>query len=227
MPKSKTFAFKPSPLLIGAVILLALLALVYFFYPGFRPASVPPGPVACTLEAKICPDGSAVGRTGPNCEFAPCPIAGPAGVASVPAGWQIAEEGREGLTFRYPSPFPAQYITPQEWPPQITVASSPVALDCPLTPPASSQPDRTMGKTINDRVYCISASSEGAAGSVYTDYVYKSLSDGLLTTVSFTLRYPQCLNYDDPKQGECAKERSTFDLDALIDQIVGTVRNTW
>ncbi len=32
-----------------------------------------PTPVACTKEAKICPDGSAVGRTGPNCEFAPCP----------------------------------------------------------------------------------------------------------------------------------------------------------
>lgn len=28
---------------------------------------------ACTEEAKICPDGSAVGRTWPNCEFAPCP----------------------------------------------------------------------------------------------------------------------------------------------------------
>jgi hypothetical protein len=30
-------------------------------------------PVACTLEAKICPDGSAVGRGGPNCEFEECP----------------------------------------------------------------------------------------------------------------------------------------------------------
>ena len=25
------------------------------------------------MEAKFCPDGSAVGRTGPSCEFAPCP----------------------------------------------------------------------------------------------------------------------------------------------------------
>ncbi|HXK38200.1 MAG TPA: hypothetical protein VJ579_03985 [Candidatus Paceibacterota bacterium] len=25
------------------------------------------------MEAKICPDGSAVGRSGPNCEFAACP----------------------------------------------------------------------------------------------------------------------------------------------------------
>jgi hypothetical protein len=32
-----------------------------------------PQPKACSTEAKICPDGSAVGRTGPNCEFAPCP----------------------------------------------------------------------------------------------------------------------------------------------------------
>ncbi len=29
--------------------------------------------VACTMEAKACPDGSYVGRQGPNCEFAPCP----------------------------------------------------------------------------------------------------------------------------------------------------------
>lgn len=30
-------------------------------------------PRACTQEAKLCPDGSSVGRIGPNCEFAPCP----------------------------------------------------------------------------------------------------------------------------------------------------------
>ncbi|MCI0552242.1 MAG: hypothetical protein L0287_14925, partial [Anaerolineae bacterium] len=27
----------------------------------------------CTMEVKECPDGSYVSRTGPNCEFAPCP----------------------------------------------------------------------------------------------------------------------------------------------------------
>lgn len=35
-------------------------------------------PIACTMEAKLCPDGTAVGRTGPNCEFAPCPEVVPA-----------------------------------------------------------------------------------------------------------------------------------------------------
>ncbi|GEM_PF-1923464 len=30
-------------------------------------------PVACTADAKICSDGTGVGRTGPYCEFAACP----------------------------------------------------------------------------------------------------------------------------------------------------------
>jgi hypothetical protein len=32
-----------------------------------------PGEKVCTMEAKVCPDGSAVGRMGLNCKFAPCP----------------------------------------------------------------------------------------------------------------------------------------------------------
>ena len=30
-------------------------------------------PQACDTDAKVCPDGSTVVRTLPNCEFAPCP----------------------------------------------------------------------------------------------------------------------------------------------------------
>jgi hypothetical protein len=37
-------------------------------------------PAACPLDAKICPDGTAVGRVAPDCEFAPCP--GDAGLAT-------------------------------------------------------------------------------------------------------------------------------------------------
>lgn len=41
----------------------------------FKFLDTSPTPIskACTMEAKICPDGSSVGRSGPNCEFAPCP----------------------------------------------------------------------------------------------------------------------------------------------------------
>lgn len=29
--------------------------------------------VVCTMDVKLCPDGSSVGRVAPSCEFAPCP----------------------------------------------------------------------------------------------------------------------------------------------------------
>ena len=35
-----------------------------------------PTEVGCTMEAKLCPDGSVVGRGGPQCEFALCPDGG-------------------------------------------------------------------------------------------------------------------------------------------------------
>ena len=53
-----------------------------------------PGVTACTAEAKLCPDGSAVGRIGPNCEFAACPtqpgtgMANPASVNCVNKGYK-------------------------------------------------------------------------------------------------------------------------------------------
>ncbi|MCB1591905.1 MAG: hypothetical protein KDI90_05580 [Alphaproteobacteria bacterium] len=49
---------------------LLILALSVMMPSQFAQASEP---VMCTMEAKLCPDGSYVSRTGPNCEFAPCP----------------------------------------------------------------------------------------------------------------------------------------------------------
>jgi hypothetical protein len=61
---------------VGVFACCALVFVVLLFVMPRRPlveAPEDPGGVACTMEAKICPDGSSVGRVGPNCEFAPCP----------------------------------------------------------------------------------------------------------------------------------------------------------
>ncbi len=64
-------------LVVGLVATTIITVAVMYFYN--RAADVnqvgDEGPIyqACTEEAKLCPDGSAVGRIGPNCEFAPCP----------------------------------------------------------------------------------------------------------------------------------------------------------
>lgn len=57
--------------MLTIVLGLVVLAFVYaFVVPNLTRTD---GPVGCTMDAKICPDGSAVGRTGPRCEFAACP----------------------------------------------------------------------------------------------------------------------------------------------------------
>lgn len=66
---------------IGAVVLITG-ALAVFTEVKLPFTAQVPEPQACTMEAKICPDGTAVGRTGPNCEFAACPDAPPAGPVS-------------------------------------------------------------------------------------------------------------------------------------------------
>lgn len=62
-------------------LILGLLALTLSALAGCHADNTspsPPGgghgePMMCTQEAKMCPDGSYVGRTGAHCAFAACP----------------------------------------------------------------------------------------------------------------------------------------------------------
>jgi len=60
---------------IFIIVVFILGGLLYIYNPDpveyKNPNEIEP--VACTMEAKLCPDGSYVGRSGPNCEFAECP----------------------------------------------------------------------------------------------------------------------------------------------------------
>ncbi|MGC9599375.1 MAG: hypothetical protein ABSE18_03260 [Minisyncoccia bacterium] len=58
-------------LAIALIVVAILIAGGVWYY--MKNISSPTQLVACTQEAKECPDGSYVGRTGPNCEFAACP----------------------------------------------------------------------------------------------------------------------------------------------------------
>lgn len=53
-------------------------------------ANTPSSPIACTADAKQCPDGSYVGRTGPKCEFTTCPETTP---AQTYKGWKTVQIG--------------------------------------------------------------------------------------------------------------------------------------
>ncbi|MCX6720914.1 MAG: hypothetical protein NTW11_03875 [Candidatus Staskawiczbacteria bacterium] len=103
-PADKPATIKPKkaiPTFVGIAIIV-LVALVLFggvfawqYFLISQKDNQSQNPVACTEEAKICPDGSAVGRTGPNCEFAQCP--------DLTAGWQTYINGQYGFLFQYPT----------------------------------------------------------------------------------------------------------------------------
>jgi hypothetical protein len=59
-----------TPLIIAVIILFIIGGGIYIYV---NKKSTEISPVACTMEAKLCSDGSYVGRTEPNCEFASCP----------------------------------------------------------------------------------------------------------------------------------------------------------
>lgn len=60
----------PKLLIAGAILIIAVIGIIV--WPKFF---VRREKVFCAQDAKQCSDGSYVGRTGPKCEFAPCPEA--------------------------------------------------------------------------------------------------------------------------------------------------------
>lgn len=89
--------------LIAGIVLLLVLGIGAFFYRNAleHPSMPPAAPVACTTEAKVCPDGTSVGRSGPTCAFAACPAPNvelpAAGIAfALPAGYEPLESGAAG-----------------------------------------------------------------------------------------------------------------------------------
>ncbi|MCX6796554.1 MAG: hypothetical protein NTW06_03590 [Candidatus Falkowbacteria bacterium] len=64
-----------SVLIVGIVLLLAIMVMGLFYQQILKQIQISNktgNQQACTQEAKLCDDGSSVGRTGPNCEFARC-----------------------------------------------------------------------------------------------------------------------------------------------------------
>ncbi len=168
-------------------------------------------PVACTMEAKLCPDGSAVGRTGPKCEFTPCPV------VDETKSWKTFTDTKQGISFKYPESLLITYMRPESWPPKIAVLNK--TFTCVEGGTEIAQAGKTVKQFINNTEYCITKASEGATGSIYTTYTYAFPKATKTITFTFTIRATQCANYDEPNKTACEKEREAFDLDGVVDRM--------
>ena len=125
--------------LIGIIIIIAVAVVAfggvfaYQYFSAKKTNNQPQNLIACTQEARVCPDGSAVGRTGPNCEFAACPA-----TVDQTAGWQIYTNNEYGFEFQYPANGNVKTgydWVPDFWPPQVKVVSinEDVVRACPIS----------------------------------------------------------------------------------------------
>lgn len=181
------------------------------------------GQVACTQEAKLCPDGSYVGRFGPKCEFSACP-------GENNDLWTTTTDNKTGITFQYPKTLLVEYIHTVDWPPQIQVFNE--AFTCNEAGSETARAGQTIKRMVDDRTYCVTKEIEGAAGSIYTNYAYafplystgSTQVDRKTVIFTFSLQSVQCANYDVPQRTSCENERSSFDLDSTVDRMARSIK---
>lgn len=135
--------------------------------------------------------------------------------------WTTITTG-DGITFQYPKEILAEYISEVQWPLKLIIEDRPFI--CNSSGNEIQQGGQTEQRLVDNRVYCITKESEGAAGSIYTAYTYEFPKDNQTGVITFTLRFVQCQNYDEPKASECESERSAFDIDGTVDRIVQSIK---
>ncbi len=177
------------------VLLFFLLILVGFLTAYWKNNNQQP--IACTMEAKQCSDGSYVGRVGPKCEFSACPQL------------NLNTYTDSKISFQYQN-LNKTYITGNIWPPKVIIEKN---LNCSTS---------SIQRFIADKTFCVSSLNEGAAGSTYTTYDYKSVIDQKNVNFEFILQFPQCANYDEPKKTECMQEQQSFNPDSLMTPVAST-----
>ena len=200
--------------LIVAVVIIAIIGVGYSLYSKYK---VPTKKVTTFEECLAA--GYPVSQTNPP----QCTSPDGRVFVSTTANyqWKNFTDTIQGVTFEYPVQIPTKYIRSVDWPPKVRVLNS--NFTCANAGSLITPAGKTESRTIAGNTYCVTEESEGAAGSVYTQYAYLATKNNKVVSLTFTLQAVQCDNYDGPQKTACKNERSTFDIDSLVDRIFSTM----
>ncbi len=134
--------------------------------------------------------------------------------------WNSTTSG--GKTFKYPASLGTKYISLTDWPPVLNITNE--AFSCFQAGAEIERAGETKTEVINGHTYCVTRVSEGAAGSMYTQYAYARAAGSKTEILIFTLRFVQCGNYNEPEMSKCQSERNAFDIGPAVDKIFQTVK---
>ncbi|MCU0652806.1 MAG: hypothetical protein MUD10_00925 [Candidatus Pacebacteria bacterium] len=185
---------------------------------------------ACPAETKTCSDGSIVKRSGPNCEFAPCPSKASCQGESCPAkanpaapsasAWRKYSDPA-GFSFDYPAQLGKMYVVAVDWPPQLRFSQE--VFSC-------LQTDNAMAAIVTrlvaagGRNYCVTSESRPAAGGTNRSYAFSFPQSGRTAIFTFTLRFAQCADYAEPQRSACLAEQKSFDPAPTVNSMARTIK---
>jgi hypothetical protein len=88
--------------------------------------------------------------------------------------------------------------------------------------------DRGAGRsetiTVDGRTYCKTQKRGAAAGTVYDQLAYEFQRGDKIYVAVFTIRMPQCLNYEESLHAVCQAEQANFKVDEVADKIIDTLQ---
>lgn len=134
----------------------------------------------------------------------------------------ITLNSENGITLEYPDKIGDKYIHDFDWPPQIRIIDE--SFSCSEAGKETERAGETTKEIINGKTYCITKITEGAAGSIYTQYVYTRGVGNRTAILTFSIREVQCVNYSEPERNLCEKEKEEFELDNIISKIMDTIK---
>jgi len=234
---------KKSTVLIALAVIMAIVAVGYF---TFQKVSVTQAPIVCTLEAKICPDGSSVGREGPKCEFAACPESS--------AELKTYTNSEFGFEMKYPANFfdenqqpkllsgDCNYsVFPGKCPDikdivandMISQGGDAAAIKSNLSDKNYwDNPDGTK-QTINNTNYCLYATGDAATGHAFNYYYFATVKNKKCAVVYLATSTTNCDFYLPLEKGNTEQEKNynnclttNKNQPTILNQIISTFKFT-
>ncbi len=228
--KQKGFSFLLLILIVSALVILGIAS--YFAYQNYLSDNANNNQTACTQDAQLCPDGSYVTRTGPNCDFTQCPNSS----SGQTAGWNNLTNNASGFSMQYPNNFFDTGHTPtisvgdcdyQVFPNQCPAIDS-IVTDNPAGNFTNSQKGIFM---VNSYNYCEYEIGDAAMGHQYYYDYYATVKNNKCLVVGLVSSSSTCENYLPLEQGNAQQSQNYNDCvthrterPGILQQIVSTFK---
>ncbi len=144
--------------------------------------------------------------------------------AVLPTDWKTYTDKENHLVFSYPDSLNTKYVQLVDWPPKIEVSTS--TYSCLNAGKEIERAGETKEISVNGNIYCQTKVVEGAAGSIYTQFAYAAKVNNKVLYYTFTLREPQCVNYNEPERANCSIEEESFDINSIVDKVIQSTKFT-